>query len=220
LAVASLASASENQEARLYKYLLAAYNPLVRPVKDYSQNVSVAISHTIFKLDPFCHDRDLFSATMWPFLQWKDDYLKWDAEDFGGIGEIRLPIEKIWLPDVFVFNSLESMDLRNSPKSDVVVYKDGTVIWITHQRFKTICKQQKETEFQNCTITLGSWVFKGTLMDVTMPAYGTGVDTSLLVENKCWKLLSSKAEREEKLFAGIPDVYPRINVNFRFQKTC
>ena len=39
------------------------------------------------------------------FLQWWEDFrLAWDKEDYGGIDKIYLPIKKIWVPDVDLYN--------------------------------------------------------------------------------------------------------------------
>lgn len=36
--------------------------------------------------------------------KWKDPSLKWDPALFGGIQKTWLPIDKIWLPDIIIFN--------------------------------------------------------------------------------------------------------------------
>ena len=39
------------------------------------------------------------------FLQeWHDDKLRWDPSEYGGVGEIYVPSEIIWLPDIILYN--------------------------------------------------------------------------------------------------------------------
>ena len=35
---------------------------------------------------------------------WKDYQLQWDEADYGGISVLRLPPDKVWKPDIVLFN--------------------------------------------------------------------------------------------------------------------
>ena len=44
------------------------------------------------------------------FLQeWYDDKLRWDPREYGGVGEIYVPSEIIWLPDIILYNKWEKL---------------------------------------------------------------------------------------------------------------
>ncbi|KAG8288998.1 acetylcholine-gated cation-selective channel activity protein [Homalodisca vitripennis] len=36
---------------------------------------------------------------------WNDYQLQWDEADYGGIGVLRLPPDKVWKPDIVLFNN-------------------------------------------------------------------------------------------------------------------
>jgi len=36
--------------------------------------------------------------------EWSDYKLKWDPSEYGGIEDINLPAEQIWLPDIVLYN--------------------------------------------------------------------------------------------------------------------
>ena len=38
------------------------------------------------------------------FQEWYDDKLRWDPDEYGGVGEIYVPSEIIWLPDIILYN--------------------------------------------------------------------------------------------------------------------
>jgi hypothetical protein len=39
------------------------------------------------------------------FIQmWKDEFLTWGAKDFGGVSQIHVAANEVWLPDVVLFN--------------------------------------------------------------------------------------------------------------------
>lgn len=38
---------------------------------------------------------------------WKDSYLSWDPEKFGGIAKINLESTLIWKPDIVLYNNID-----------------------------------------------------------------------------------------------------------------
>ena len=36
---------------------------------------------------------------------WKDEYLKWDAKQFSGIDKVFIPPNRIWTPDICLYNA-------------------------------------------------------------------------------------------------------------------
>lgn len=43
-------------------------------------------------------------SNVWLRLTWTDYQLQWDESDYGGIGVLRLPPDKVWRPDIVLFN--------------------------------------------------------------------------------------------------------------------
>ncbi len=41
---------------------------------------------------------------IFPLQEWHDDKLRWDPSEYGGVGEIYVPSEIIWLPDIILYN--------------------------------------------------------------------------------------------------------------------
>ncbi|KFM59453.1 Neuronal acetylcholine receptor subunit beta-3, partial [Stegodyphus mimosarum] len=40
--------------------------------------------------------------------EWMDDYLSWNPEEYGNLTKIRIPCEKIWLPDIVLYNKINT----------------------------------------------------------------------------------------------------------------
>jgi len=36
--------------------------------------------------------------------QWKDILLAWNPNDYGGVSTVRVPPDKIWTPDIVLYN--------------------------------------------------------------------------------------------------------------------
>lgn len=40
-----------------------------------------------------------------PLQRWTDEFLRWDPSDYGGLKQITVPHDKVWLPDVTLVNT-------------------------------------------------------------------------------------------------------------------
>ncbi len=92
--------------------------------------------------------------------QWKDNGLKWDRNQYGGIEDIRLPVVRIWTPDIVLYNYA---DTRLEEKREVmaVVMSDGTVKWRPPSIFKSTCQiniQKFPYDQQNCSMKFGKFL--------------------------------------------------------------
>jgi len=46
----------------------------------------------------------VMTTNVWLDQEWNDELLKWDPKEFGGIERVRIPCDKIWLPDIVLYN--------------------------------------------------------------------------------------------------------------------
>jgi nicotinic acetylcholine receptor len=44
------------------------------------------------------------TTNVWLDQEWDDELLAWNPSDFGNISIIRIPCDKIWLPDIVLYN--------------------------------------------------------------------------------------------------------------------
>ena len=62
-----------------------------------------------------------FCTNLWYNFLWKDEFLKWNPSEWGGVDTIRVPIDDIWKPDVLLYNSIsEAFD--TAYRSNAVIY--------------------------------------------------------------------------------------------------
>ncbi len=47
------------------------------------------------------------TTNVWLDQEWHDELLTWNPDDFGGITRVRIPCDKIWLPDIVLYNRLD-----------------------------------------------------------------------------------------------------------------
>ena len=62
----------------------------------------------------------IMTSNVWLRLVWHDYQLQWDEADYGGISVLRLPPDKVWKPDIVLFNKcvalLLSMEIKISTR--------------------------------------------------------------------------------------------------------
>ena len=46
-------------------------------------------------------------------FRWKDEFLSWNASQAGGIDQLRLDLDDIWIPDIEVYNLVSRKGLRD-----------------------------------------------------------------------------------------------------------
>ena len=47
----------------------------------------------------------IMTTNLWLKMDWNDNKLRWSPEDFGGLKHVRVPSEKIWKPDIVLYNT-------------------------------------------------------------------------------------------------------------------
>lgn len=101
--LASSVNSSEDEE-RLVRDLFRGYNKLIRPVQNMTQKVDVRFGLAFVQLINVNEKNQIMKSNVWLRLVWSDYQLQWDEADYGGIGVLRLPPDKVWKPDIVLFN--------------------------------------------------------------------------------------------------------------------
>ncbi|XP_072021560.1 acetylcholine receptor subunit alpha-type unc-63-like [Amphiura filiformis] len=151
-------SDAASQMLRLKDHLFDDYDGLVRPVKD-------GISTTIVTY------RMLLYALL--DMSWIDEFLTWNATEFGGIEVIHVPAERVWLPDITLHQNADDIFERYKPNTYVNVFYDGLVIWYVPTIFGSSCRQRVRYfpfDTQICDMTLSSWAYDGNHIEIQAEA--------------------------------------------------
>ncbi|CAF5145642.1 unnamed protein product, partial [Rotaria magnacalcarata] len=71
-------------------------------------------------------------------VEWFDYNLQWNPDDYGGISTVRIPCERLWTPDVFLYNSA-SENFEGTMKTNIVVQNTGNLLFVPPGILKSIC---------------------------------------------------------------------------------
>lgn len=91
-------------EYRLTKYLMSNYEKSVRPVSDAAKPLVVLFDVSIHNIIDVDEKNQILTTNCWITSVWNDTHLTWNASDFGNISSIRLPFDKVWKPDIILYN--------------------------------------------------------------------------------------------------------------------
>ncbi|KAF7990057.1 hypothetical protein HCN44_009000 [Aphidius gifuensis] len=185
---------SEDEE-RLVRNLFRGYNKLIRPVLNSSDTVLVHLGLTFTQLLSVNERNQVMKSNVWMDLNWNDYQFKWDKNEYDGIETIRVPCDKVWKPDIVLFNNADgNYEVRY--KSNVVITSDGSVNWVPPAIFLSSCAIDV-TYFpfdqQTCIMKFGSWTFNGDQVALAFPINKSFIDLSDYGRSGAWDIIDVPA---------------------------
>ncbi|CAB4063684.1 CHRNN [Lepeophtheirus salmonis] len=183
------------EEERLVRDLFRGYNKLIRPVQNMTQKVEVAFGLAFIQLINVNEKNQIMKSNVWLRFVWNDYQLQWDEADYGGISVLRLPPDKVWKPDIVLFNNADgNYEVRY--KSNVLIYPDGEVLWVPPAIYQSSCTIDV-TYFpfdqQTCIMKFGSWTFTGDQVSLTLYNNKDYVDLSDYWKSGTWDIIEVPA---------------------------
>ncbi|XP_023240037.1 acetylcholine receptor subunit beta-like 1 isoform X1 [Centruroides sculpturatus] len=188
------ANCSEDEE-RLVRDLFRDYNKLIRPVEVMKETVEVQFGLSFIQLINVNEKNQIMTSNVWLQLMWNDYQLVWDESDYGGISVLRLPPDKVWKPDIVLFNNADgNYEVRY--KSNVLIYNSGQVMWVPPAIYQSSCTIDV-TYFpfdqQRCVMKFGSWTFNGDQVSLNFYDDSHWVDLSDYWKSGTWDIVEAPA---------------------------
>ena len=207
-------------EAKLYRELMKKYGRLnpdqaIIPVFNTSETMRVNFGLALIALLNYDDDIDIATFHSWERYLWKDNLISWDPEDFGGIDQIRLPISKIWKPDLVLYNGFDP-----EPKIQdalAVVSYDGTVLYIPVVYRKIMCSESNASTF-SCMFKFGSWTYDGFRLDVDFYDGLEDVDLADYVHSNNYDLIEHSGKKNVKYYPCCAEPYPDLAFSLTYKK--
>ncbi|KAF7495965.1 Neuronal acetylcholine receptor subunit alpha-7 [Sarcoptes scabiei] len=196
-------------ERRLLNDLLSNYNVLERPVANESEILIVYFSLTLQQLIDVDEKNQNLVTNMWLRFEWIDSNLRWSPNDYGGITDLRISPDKVWRPDVLLYNSADDK-FDGTYHSNVVVRHNGSCLYIPPGIFKSTCKIDITWfpfDDQFCDIKFGSWTYFGSELDLRFSNDSNDGDISPFIPNGEWVLLGMPGARNVQKYECCPEHY-------------
>ncbi|XP_076322928.1 neuronal acetylcholine receptor subunit alpha-7-like isoform X2 [Tachypleus tridentatus] len=197
-------------ERKLINDLMRDYNLLERPVANESEPLLLSFGLTLQQLIDVDEKNQMLVANIWLNLEWVDVNLRWNPVDYNNIKDIRLAPNKIWRPDVLMYNSADEQ-IDSTYKTNVVVRHNGSCNYIPPGIFKSTCKIDITWfpfDDQKCVMKFGSWTYDGGALDLRL-ASSEG-DLSNYISNGEWDMIGVRGKRNVIYYACCPEPYVDI----------
>uniref|UniRef100_H3BVW2 Cholinergic receptor, nicotinic, alpha 5 n=1 Tax=Tetraodon nigroviridis TaxID=99883 RepID=H3BVW2_TETNG len=181
-------------EDKLLKYLFGNYQKWVRPVDHLNQTIRVKFGLAISQLVDVDEKNQRMTTNVWMKQEWTDMKLRWSPEEYVGITIIRVPSDRIWRPDVVLYDNSDGRFEGTVTKA--VVKHDGTITWTAPANYKSACTIDVTFfpfDLQNCSMKFGSWTYDGSQVDIILEDFH--VDKRDYFDNGEWEIVKATGSR-------------------------
>ncbi|XP_076641331.1 nicotinic acetylcholine receptor alpha6 [Halictus rubicundus] len=203
-------------EKRLLNALLSTYNTLERPVANESQPLEVKFGITLQQIIDVDEKNQILTTNAWLKLEWKDYNLQWNQSDYGGVKDLRITPNKLWKPDILMYNSADE-GFDGTYQTNVVVTHNGSCLYVPPGIFKSTCKIDITWfpfDDQHCDMKFGSWTYDGNQLDLVLNSKEGG-DLSDFIMNGEWYLIGMPGKKNTITYQCCPEPY--VDVTFTIQ---
>nr|CAX82395.1 Neuronal acetylcholine receptor subunit alpha-7 precursor [Schistosoma japonicum] len=231
---------SGHSEKRLLKYLFDqkrwdAHNPMERPVSVDGKPLKVFLKCFLNQIMDVDEKNQILATIMWLDLKWSDYHFQWNASDYENIRQINLPPERMWKPDILLYNSASEKFDQVFP-TKVIVRNTGSIQWVPPGLFHSICDIEVNWfpfDSQNCIMKLGTWTYQGNTVDLKLQCdndtedgiiddqpchYMNDVDLSTYLAHSEWALESASIKRNVQTYGGTDQTYIDVTIYVHMQR--
>ncbi|KAK9890652.1 hypothetical protein WA026_012011 [Henosepilachna vigintioctopunctata] len=212
---------------RLYDDLLSNYNRLIRPVSNNTDTVLVKLGLRLSQLIELNLKDQILTTNVWMEHEWQDHKFIWDPLEYGGVTELYVPSEHIWLPDILLYNNADG-EYVITTMTKAVLKHTGKVLWTPPAIFKSSCEidvRYFPFDQQTCFMKFGSWTYDGNQIDlkhinqkVGENKVEVGMDLREYYPSVEWDILGVPAERHEKYYPCCAEPYIDIFFNITLRR--
>ena len=80
------------------------------PVEDAHESVNISLQMALYSIVDM-NERDQMLTTNCEIItKWSDIFLTWDPVKYNNITDTRLPWDRVWTPDIVLYNRQVNMD--------------------------------------------------------------------------------------------------------------
>uniref|UniRef100_A0A3B3YP90 Cholinergic receptor, nicotinic, alpha 6 n=1 Tax=Poecilia mexicana TaxID=48701 RepID=A0A3B3YP90_9TELE len=205
-------------EDRLFRKLFRRYNQFIRPVENVSDPVTVEFEVSISQLVKVDEVNQIMETNLWLRHIWNDYKLKWMPAEFDGIEFIRVPSNKIWRPDIVLYNNAVG-DFLVEDKTKALLKYDGTITWVPPAIFKSSCPMDITYfpfDYQNCSMKFGSWTYDKAKIDLVL--IGSKVNLKDFWESGEWEIIDAPGYKHDIKYNCCEEIYPDITYSFYIRR--
>uniref|UniRef100_A0A3P9JQ41 Cholinergic receptor, nicotinic, alpha 3 n=1 Tax=Oryzias latipes TaxID=8090 RepID=A0A3P9JQ41_ORYLA len=205
-------------EHKLFSVIFSNYNQYIRPVENVSDPVIVQFEVSMSQLVKVDEVNQIMETNLWLRHIWNDYKLKWNPKDFGGVEFIRVPSNRIWKPDIVLYNNAVG-DFQVDDKTKALLRFNGDVTWIPPAIFKSSCKIDVTYfpfDYQNCTMKFGSWTYDKAKIDLVL--IGSTINLKDFWESGEWMIIDAPGYKHDIKYNCCEEIYTDITYSLYIRR--
>ncbi|XP_048186590.1 neuronal acetylcholine receptor subunit alpha-6 isoform X1 [Perognathus longimembris pacificus] len=205
-------------EERLFHKLFAHYNRFIRPVENVSDPVTVHFEVAITQLANVDEVNQIMETNLWLRHIWNDYRLRWDPMEYDDIETLRVPADKIWKPDIVLYNNAVG-DFQVEGRTKALLKYNGMITWTPPAVFKSSCPMDITFfpfDHQNCSLKFGSWTYDKAEIDLLI--IGSKVDMNDFWENSEWEIVDASGYKHDIKYNCCEEIYTDITYSFYIRR--
>ncbi|VDO76836.1 unnamed protein product [Heligmosomoides polygyrus] len=191
---------SSDDEERLMVDVFRGYNSLIQPIRNISDMpIIVKVALQLVLLINVDEKDQVMHTNVWLTLKWHDFQMRWNPVNYGEIKEMRVAPDKVWLPDIVLFNNADG-NYEVSFMCNVVINYHGDMLWVPPAIYKSSCIIDVEFfpfDEQVCTLVFGSWTYNESEIKLEFEQ-AEWVDLSEYAPSSIWDVMDAPASLVNK----------------------
>ena len=141
------------------------------PVEDAHEAVNISLQMALYSIDDM-NERDQMLTTNCEIItKWRDIFLTWDPQTYNNITDTRLPWNKVWTPDIVLYNSAGDGEQGREMRTLIQVDYQGNVTLLTQGIYMTKCQidvSHYPFDPQRCSLKFASWTTERTRLNMSI----------------------------------------------------
>lgn len=195
------------------------YHSEVRPYCNdtYNNTVVVTIDIGVRQLVDLNEPKQTINIGAWMRMNWLDCRLRWNRSLFNEIETFAVPQNKIWIPDVTLYDTDAVAGLPGMRDYRAVVHSSGAVKYQFPSNIKSSCKIDVfhfPFDTQTCRLVFGSWIYTGS--EVNIVNKSNTMDMSSFIENTEWEVIGADAMNVVNYYGD--QTYPTFECVLRLRR--
>jgi len=133
--------------------------------------------------------------------KWHDVFLMWDPKDYDNITDTRLPWDRVWTPDIVLYNAAGDGEQGREMRTLIQVDYQGNVTLLTQAIYMSKCTidvTYYPFDAQRCNLKFASWTTEVTRINISIGTIDKDKILGLYSPSGVFELKRIYAERHEE----------------------
>ena len=166
-----LTQQTKEHETRLLDDLLTGYDSRVKPDGVNNETFHLYFDSGLLQIIDVDEKNQVFYGLYWQLQRWLDTELSWNPLNYSNIAEVHLTDDKIWHPNIGLFNEVDTaVSLLSAQTTRLSVHNSGFVTRHRLVNYVSSCSmnlRQFPFDTQNCTLTFRSYQYYAHQMNIS-----------------------------------------------------